>query len=94
MKIYLVRENGQIEEKKAQAMPGKELVDVTDLDPIVLSNVLEIIKRSRVGVAKYGTTVYQNEKDDFLQHAKEEALDLANYLTKLQYQKSQQKRPE
>lgn len=83
MKIYLVRENGQIEEKKAQAMPGKELVDVTDLDPIVLSNVLEIIKRSRVGVAKYGTTLAENSSDDFLQHAKEEAMDFINYLEKL-----------
>ena len=83
MKIYLVRENGQIEEKKAQAMPGKELVDVTDLDLIVLSNVLEIIKRSRVGVAKYGTTLAANNDDDFLQHAKEEAMDFINYLEKL-----------
>ena len=83
MKIYLVRENGQIEEKKAQAMLGKELVDVTDLDPIVLSNVLEIIKRSRVSVAKYGTTLAENSSDDFLQHAKEEAMDFINYLEKL-----------
>ena len=83
MKIYLVSENGQIEEKKAQAMSGKELVDVTGLDPIVLSNVLEIIKRSRVGVAKYGTTLAANNDDDFLQHAKEEAMDFINYLEKL-----------
>ena len=83
MKIYLVREHGQIEEKKAQAMPGKELVDVTDLDPIVLNNVLELIKRSRVGVAKYGTTLAANNDDDFLQHAKEEAMDFINYLEKL-----------
>ena len=83
MKIYLVHEDGQIEEKKAQAMPGKELVDVTGLDSIVLSNVLEIIKRSRVGVAKYGTTLAANNDDDFLQHAKEEAMDFINYLEKL-----------
>lgn len=83
MKIYLVREDGKVEEKKAQAMLGKELVDVTDLDPIVLSNVLEIIKRSRVGVAKYGTTLAENSSDDFLQHAKEEAMDFINYLEKL-----------
>ena len=59
-------------------MPGKELVDVTNIDPIVLSNVLEIIKRSRVGVAKYGTTLAENSSDDFLQHAKEEAMDFIN----------------
>ena len=61
-------------------MPGKELVDVTNLDPIVLSNVLELIKRSRVGVARYGTAIAENHSDDFLQHAKEEAMD---YLEKL-----------
>ena len=64
-------------------MQGKELVDVTDLDLIVLSNVLEIIKRSRVGVATYGTTLAENSSDDFLQHAKEEAMDFINYLEKL-----------
>ena len=87
LKIYLVNDNGTVECKQTASAHENELVDVTGLDPIVLSNVLELIKRSRVGFAKYGTTVYQNNKDDFLQHAKEEALDLANYLTKLQHQK-------
>ena len=72
----------------------KTYLDITALDPIVAHTILELATRSRLGLEKYGTTVYQNSKDDFLQHAKEEALDLANYLTKLQYQKSQQKRPE
>ena len=60
MKIYLVHENGQVEAKQVIAMSRKELVDVTNLDPIGLSNVLELIKRSRVGVAKYGTTLAEN----------------------------------
>lgn len=64
-----------------------QFVDITGLDPIVRENVLELIARSRVGVAKYGTNLEQNNVDDFLQHAKEEALDLANYLTKLQKQR-------
>lgn len=64
-----------------------KFVDITGLDPIVRENVLELISRSRVGVSKYGTTLEQNNADDFLQHAKEEALDLANYLAKLQSQK-------
>lgn len=83
MKIYLVHETGEVELKEALAMPGKALVDVTDLDLIVLSNVLELIRPSRVGVAKYGTTLAENPSDDFLQHAKEEAMDFINYLEKL-----------
>lgn len=68
-----------------------KFVDITGLDPIVRENVLELISRSRVGVSKYGTNLDQNNVDDFLQHAKEEALDLANYLTKLQSQQKQNK---
>ena len=83
MKIYLVHEDGEVELKQAEISPDKVLVDVTNLDPIVLSNVLELIRRSRVGVAKYGTTLAENHSDDFLQHAKEEAMDFINYLEKL-----------
>ena len=83
MKIYLVHEDGQVEEKKALTDSKKTLIDVTGLDVIVLNNVLELIKRSRVGVAKYGTTLAENSSDDFLQHAKEEAMDFINYLEKL-----------
>ena len=68
-----------------------QFVDITGLDPIVRTNILELIARSRVGVSKYGTNLDQNNVDDFLQHAKEEALDLANYLTKLQSQRKQNK---
>lgn len=83
MKIYLVRETGEVELKQAEISPDKVFVDVTNLDPIVLSNVLELIRRSRVGVAKYGTTLAENHSDDFLQHAKEEAMDFINYMEKL-----------
>ena len=82
MKVYLVHESGEVETKQTIATPGKELVDVTNLDLIVLSNVLELIKRSRVGVDKYGATLAENHSDDFLQHAKEEAMDFINYLEK------------
>lgn len=67
--------------------PTRDYIDVTGLDPIVLNTALELMSRSVVGVNKYGTTLAENNKDDFLRHAKEEALDLANYLTKLQSQK-------
>jgi hypothetical protein len=39
----------------------------------------DIAARQRLGIAKYGVTVEQSP-DDMLQHAYEEALDLAVYL--------------
>jgi hypothetical protein len=39
----------------------------------------DIADRQRLGIAKYGCTVAES-KDDMLQHAYEEALDLAVYL--------------
>lgn len=66
--------------------PDIEVLDISDLDPIVRSNVIELIQRSRLGVSKYGTTLAENSTDDFLQHAKEEAMDFINYLEKLKQQ--------
>lgn len=84
--VYVVQPDGEIMTFTA-AVNGRDYIDVTELDPIVLQTALELISRSVVGVSKYGTTLAENNADDFLQHAKEEALDLANYLTKLQSQK-------
>lgn len=81
--LLVVDEKGQLRQYELDGVNSTYL-DVTNLDPIVLKTVIELISRSRVGVTKYGTTLYENHGDDFLQHAKEEALDLANYLTKLQ----------
>ena len=39
-------------------------------DPIVESIVEQFIKRSEVGIKKYGTTLEENSNDDFLQHLK------------------------
>ena len=54
-------------------------------DPVVESVREKLLSRSRRGVAKYGATL---ERDDlstlqWLTHAQDEALDLANYLEKL-----------
>lgn len=81
--LLVVDEQGQLR-KYALDGVNSTYLDVTNLDPIVLKTVIELISRSRIGVNKYGTTLDENNVDDFLQHAKEEALDLANYLTKLQ----------
>lgn len=84
--LLVIDEQGQLRKYVLDGVNSTYL-DVTNLDPIVLRTVIELISRSRVGVNKYGTTLDENNVDDFLQHAKEEALDLANYLTKLQSQK-------
>ena len=54
-------------------------------DPIVEANRKLLLDRSIVGLQKYGTTVNDNplSRKQWLQHALEEALDLANYLQKL-----------
>ena len=83
-KMIVVTEDGEVLTYPFEGVVNTYL-DVTDLDPVVLDNVIELVKRSRMGVHKYGTNLEQNNTDDFLQHAKEEALDFANYLTKMQH---------
>lgn len=53
-------------------------------DAIVLSVVDQFLKRSELGIEKYGTTLADNDKDDFLQHLKEELMDAVVYIEKLQ----------
>jgi hypothetical protein len=52
-------------------------------DPIVAAVIRKMYQRSQVGIKKYGTTLEQNNEDDFLNHAIEEAMDLILYLTKV-----------
>lgn len=42
----------------------------------------KLLKRSIIGMAKYGTTLERKDLThlDWLRHAQEEAMDLANYL--------------
>jgi hypothetical protein len=58
-------------------------IEVTGIEAIVCK---EIARRQRLGLAKYGITVADNPLAliEWVRHAKEEALDLAIYLTKLQ----------
>ena len=51
-------------------------------DPIVEKVRQKLLDRSRLGIKKYGTTLEENNTDDFLVHALEEAMDLALYLQK------------
>lgn len=52
------------------------------VDPVVEAVRTDLLKRSQMGITKYGTTLADNplELRAWLQHAYEEALDMANYL--------------
>lgn len=52
-------------------------------DKIVDQVVKKYQVRSEVGITKYGTTLENNNKDNYLLHAQEEAMDLSLYLQKL-----------
>lgn len=54
-------------------------------DPIVQSVIEDLKSRSQVGLEKYGVGLDRKDLTtrDFIQHAYEEALDLANYLKRV-----------
>jgi hypothetical protein len=52
-------------------------------DTIVSSVMFQLAQRSMVGQKKYGTTLDENESDDFLEHLKQELLDAVLYIEKL-----------
>ena len=52
-------------------------------DQVVLSVIDKYTKRSEVGIAKYGTTLETNNKDNFLNHLQEELMDATLYIEKL-----------
>lgn len=47
----------------------------------------KLLDRSTAGLKKYNTSLEFNNKDNYLKHAQEEAMDLSNYLEKLMQQK-------
>ena len=50
----------------------------------IVAKVIEAYKtRSEIGIAKYGTTLEDNNTDDFLQHLQEELFDATLYIEKL-----------
>ena len=52
-------------------------------DKIVEQVIDKFRQRSEVGIKKYGTTLENNNNDDYLVHAIEEAMDLTLYLMKI-----------
>lgn len=52
-------------------------------DKIVSQVLRKYQKRSRIGIGKYNTTLENNNADNFLKHAQEEAMDFSLYLEKI-----------
>ena len=52
-------------------------------DKIVQEVVDKFQQRSEVGIKKYGTTLEENNSDDFLNHLQEELMDAILYIQKL-----------
>jgi len=52
-------------------------------DKIVLQVISKFEQRSEVGIKKYGTTLEENNTDDFLNHLQEELMDAILYIEKL-----------
>lgn len=53
-------------------------------DRIVQQVIQQFQERSEVGIKKYGTTLEDNNEDDFLTHLKQELMDAILYIEKLQ----------
>lgn len=52
-------------------------------DSIVLQVAEKYAHRSQVGFVKYGTSLQNNNKDNYLKHLQEELMDATLYLEKL-----------
>lgn len=56
-------------------------------DPIVDQVIAKFQGRSDIGARKYGTTLHENNRDNYLKHLQEELMDGCNYIEKLMTQK-------
>ena len=63
-------------------MTDERVTPMAKFDPVVEAVRADLLSRSQVGIAKYGTTLERSDLNlrDWLQHAYEEHLDAANYL--------------
>ena len=52
-------------------------------DKIVQQIIAKFDQRSVTGIKKYGTTLEENNNDDFLNHLQEELMDAVLYIEKL-----------
>jgi hypothetical protein len=63
--------------------PEKPVNVVTITDPVIEMLKQKFDERSQAGISKYGTTLADNNHDDFLMHLLEEQMDSCAYLMKL-----------
>jgi hypothetical protein len=56
------------------------------MDKIVQQVIDKFNQRSEIGIKKYGTTLFENDKDDYLNHLQEELMDAVLYIEKLKSQ--------
>ena len=78
-------ENAGKDEKTENAGKDEKTVFATTEDTVVNSIIQQFAERSRVGLAKYGTTLDREDLDilDWIEHSKQEAMDFVLYLEKL-----------
>ena len=72
--------------KKISGKFLQEIDESIPKDKIVEDLKREFDIRSCIGINKYKTTLQDNNSDDFLQHLKEELMDAALYIQKIQSQ--------
>jgi hypothetical protein len=53
------------------------------MDQIVENVIDKYYRRSQIGIGKYGTTLEDNNEDDFFKHLQEELMDASLYVEKL-----------
>lgn len=58
-------------------------LDLPKQDPIVQKVIDKYIQRSQVGIKKYGTTLEENNNDNYLLHLQHELMDASLYIEKL-----------
>ena len=78
-------ENVGKDEKTENVGKDEKTVFATTEDTVVNSIIQQFAERSRVGLAKYGTTLDREDLDilDWIEHSKQEAMDFVLYLEKL-----------
>ena len=57
-------------------------------DKIVADIIEKFKERSERGITKYGTTLEENDTDDYLNHLQEELMDAILYIQKLKSQRN------
>jgi hypothetical protein len=84
-KLYANVSHGKISNGYLDLMntPEKPVNVETITDPVIEVLKKKFDERSQAGISKYGTTLADNNHDDFLMHLLEEQMDSCAYLMKL-----------